>query len=60
VALYRVHFVDHGGNVFDAMQLERDTDEAAIQEAHRINVPNIGAGFDVWHEWRLVHKYRRN
>jgi hypothetical protein len=47
--LYRVHFVNHGDHVFDAIELEHDTDEAAIEEASRLDVPSIGAGFDVWH-----------
>jgi hypothetical protein len=59
LALYHVHFVDHADRVFDAIKIEHDTDEAAIEEAHRLDVPSIGAGFDVWHEWRLVHKHRR-
>jgi hypothetical protein len=59
VARYRVHFVDHTDRVFDAIEIEHDTDEAAIEEAHDRDVPSIGAGFDVWHEGRLVHKHRR-
>ena len=58
MARYYVHFVDHGGAVFDAVRLEHDTDEAAIEDAHRIHIPGIGAGFDVWHEGRLVHRHR--
>jgi len=57
--LYRVHFVNHGDRVFSTVDLEHDTDEAAIEEAHRQDIPNIGAGFDVWHEDRLVHRHRR-
>jgi hypothetical protein len=57
---YRVHFVDHGDRVFDSIVVEHDTDEAAIEHAHRLDVPSIGAGFDVWHEDRLVHRHRRN
>jgi hypothetical protein len=59
VATYRVHFVDHADRVFDAMEIESDTDEAAIEEAHGRDVPSIGAGFNLWHEGRLVHKHRR-
>jgi hypothetical protein len=57
LALYRVHFVDHADRVFDAMVIEHDTDEAAVEEAHRRHVPSIGAGFDVWYEGRLVHRH---
>jgi hypothetical protein len=58
VARYDVHFVNHGDRVYDAVVLEFDSDEEAIREAHRINVPSIGAGFDVWHEHRLVYRHR--
>jgi len=51
-----VHFVDRRDNVFTAITIE---DEMAIEHAHRIDVPSIGAGFDVWNECRLVHKLRR-
>ena len=60
MAYYNVHFVDHAGNVYDALDREHDTDEAAIDEAHRLNVPNIGNGFNLWHEHRLVHRHRRS
>ena len=55
---YRVHFVDHGDNIYSTEHLEHDSDQAAIEEAHRRNVPAIGAGFDIWEDDRLVH--RRN
>jgi hypothetical protein len=58
-AQYDVHFVDHGNRVFDAVVVERYTDVAAIEHAHRLDVLSIGAGFDVWHEGRLVHMHRR-
>ena len=55
---YRVHFLDQSDNVIDAVQFEEDHDEAAIEHAHRINVPSIGIGFEVWRNDRLVHKHR--
>jgi hypothetical protein len=58
MAEYDLHFVDHGRNVYDALQLERDTDAAAIEEAHRLNVPSMGNGFDIWQDGRLVHRHR--
>ena len=60
MAFYDLHFVDHADNVFDALQLEHDADEAAIAEAHRLNVRSIGNGFDIWQGRRLVHRHRRN
>jgi hypothetical protein len=59
MARYRVHFVTHGDHVFSTIEMEHDADEAAIEEAHRQDIPSIGAGFDVWHEDRLVHRYRQ-
>lgn len=58
MALYRVHFVDHGGNIYGTQDLEHDEDEDAIEEAHRRNVPSIGGGFEVWQDDRLIHKHR--
>lgn len=56
--IYRVHFVDHGGNVYSTERIENDSDEEAIKAAHRLDVPSIGAGFDVWEDERLVHRHR--
>ena len=55
---YRVHFVDHWDNVYDTIHTEHEDDEAAIEDAHRINVPSIGAGFEVWERGRLIHRHR--
>ena len=49
-------FVDHGENVFAAIVIDRDTDDEAIDDPHRLYVTSIGAGFDVLHEGRLVHR----
>jgi hypothetical protein len=56
--LYRVQFVDHGDNVYATEYLEHDDDKSAIEAAHRMNVPSIGAGFDLWDDGRLVHRHR--
>ena len=45
MVLYRVHFVDHDDNVYVTEYLEHDDNENAIEPAHRMNVPSIGAGF---------------
>ena len=58
VVRYRIHFIDRRGKVFDAIELQRDTDETAIEEAHRLDVPSVGSGFDLWHGKRLVHRHR--
>jgi hypothetical protein len=46
MALYCVHFVDHGNNVREARHIEHDSDDEAIEAAHRMNVSWIGAGFE--------------
>jgi hypothetical protein len=59
MALYRVHFLDFGGNVRATHQIEHDNDEAAIQAAHRMNVlPQINGSFEVWQDDRLVHRHQ--
>jgi hypothetical protein len=34
MALYPVHFIDHGGNVYATHHVEHDDDEAAIEAGH--------------------------
>jgi hypothetical protein len=58
MVLYRVHFVDHGGNVYATEYLEHDDDESAIAAAHRMNVLSIGVGFGPLIDERLVHRHR--
>ncbi|HTW54047.1 MAG TPA: hypothetical protein VME45_19325 [Stellaceae bacterium] len=59
MARYRVHFMDHGENIYATHQVERSNDEAAVAAAHQPNVmPQLGAGFEVWEDDRLVHQHR--
>ena len=58
MAIYHVHFVDHGDNIYLTRHIEHADDEAAIDAAHRINARSIGAGFEVWEDDRLVHRHR--
>ena len=58
MATYRVHFVDHGDNIYLSQDIERLTDEEAIAAVHRINSAAIGAGFEIWEGDRLVHRHR--
>ena len=58
MALYRVHFYDHGDNILSVRDIEHDDDDAAIAGAHRLNVlPHMTAGFEVWEGDRLVHQH---
>ena len=60
MALYRVHFVDHGGNIYLIRDVEHQDDAEAIEAARRMNAPSVGAGFEVWRNERLVHRHRNN
>jgi hypothetical protein len=55
---YSAHFVDHRDNVFAVAVFEFDNDDQAIAHAHRIDVPSIAAGFDVWNENRPIYRHR--
>jgi hypothetical protein len=55
---YTCRFVDHGGNNYLTEDLDAEHDEAALDNARRLNVPSIGAGFDLWHGERQVHCHR--
>ena len=55
---YRVHFVDHGENIYSVRDVEHDSDEEAIAAARRRYSRSIGAGFDIWEGERLVHRHR--
>ena len=55
---YCVQFVDHGDNVYRTHYLESYQDEGAIAAARRLNVSNIGTGFELWQEARLVLRER--
>ena len=58
MSVYRVHFVDHGDDLYDVVELEMHDDEAAIEQAHRIHLQSSGGGFEVWQSNRLVYKHR--
>jgi hypothetical protein len=58
VATYRVNFLDHDGDLYDALEFERDSDDAAIQHTRDINVPGVGGGFEVWERNRLIYRHR--
>ncbi len=60
MTVYSIGFVDHGENVYSRHEIDEESDEAAIEKALRLNgSPRIGAGFDLWHEDRLVHRHRQ-
>lgn len=59
MASYHVRFVDHGNNRFAVHELDCAHDDEAVDKAHQLDVPFIGAGFDVWQNDRLVHRHRR-
>lgn len=55
---YECRFLDHGGNVREMQPIDAEDDGAAVAEAHQMQSPNIGAGFDIWHGNRRVHSHR--
>ena len=58
MALYRVQLLDGIGVVWDADEVDCDTDEQAVAFADDFSVPAFGNGFDVWNQDRLVHRHR--
>ena len=58
MALYRVYFVDHGGNVYATNHVVHQSDDDLIRAAHALDVPSIGADFDLWDDKRLVYRHR--
>ena len=58
MALYRVHFFDHGDNIRVTHDIDHDDDDAAIAAAHQLNVlPHMSAAFEVWQDGRLVYRH---
>ena len=55
---YRVDFFDNQKNLGSTVLLQEADDAAAIQHAHRINIPSMGGRFEVWQGTRLVYQYR--
>jgi len=45
MALYRVHFLDHGENVYAEEDIEHDDEEMLIEELTTRHSHGIGAGF---------------
>lgn len=56
---YRVHYVDHGNNVYATEHIEHDDEEVLIADLQRLNAHGVGAGFDVWDGDRLVYRHRK-
>ena len=56
---YSAHFVDYRDYVFAVAVFEFDNDDQAIAHAHRIDVPGIATGFDVWNENRPIYRHRQ-
>ena len=57
MVLYRVHFVDHGDNVYATEYLEHDDDESGIAAARSMNVLSIGPGSDLSDVERLAYRH---
>ena len=58
MTLYHVHFISEDGDIVDVVQFEVENDEAAVEQAHRIDVPSIGGRFELWKGNRLLYTHR--
>jgi hypothetical protein len=58
MALYTINLISHHGAIWDADELDCDTDEEAVAFAENLSVPAFGNGYDVWQQERLVHRHR--
>jgi hypothetical protein len=52
---YRAHFLTHGDDIFSVEHFEADHDEAAVAFAGRAFRSNIGKGYEIWQDDRLIH-----
>ena len=58
MAAYRIHFVTHGGRIYSAHDLVAGSEREAIEAAHRhYGNSQIGHGFEIWSDDRLVHRH---
>jgi len=55
--LYRVVLIDHVGAVYFIAAFHCTSDAEAEWEAHKMHVPFIGAGFELWQDDRLVFRW---
>jgi hypothetical protein len=59
MAIYTVHCVDHGDNVWHVENIECAADDEAMTEAERqFRSAPIGAGFDLFQGERLILRHR--
>jgi len=59
MAPYRVHILDHGGNVRYTANFKAEHDEHARSHAELMwGGSSIGAAYEVWQDNRLVHSER--
>lgn len=57
--LYRVHFLDHGGRIFGADEMECAHDDEAIERARQVHRHGIGKGYEIWQAERHIHTETR-
>lgn len=60
MSLYYCHFVDHGKNIRSTERFEAKDDATAIERALSLNIPSLGAGFELWREEILIHEHRNH
>ena len=59
MAQYRIHFVDHGENVYATEHVQHDDERELIETMRRREAHGIGAGFDLYEGDRLVYRHRK-
>ena len=55
MALYRAHFLNHGGHVFSVTHFDAEDDDGAKAYAAERLQSTFGKGYEIWHGDRLVH-----
>lgn len=55
MALYRAHFLNHGGHVFSVTHFDAEDDEEAKAYAAAAFESTVGKGYEIWQGDRLVH-----
>jgi len=59
MARYDIRFFDHTDRVYSRERVQCEDDARAVAKGHEINLPGIGAGFEVWQDERLVYRATR-
>jgi len=59
MAAYEIRFIDDANRTYSVERVRCNDVVEAIAKAQELNVASIGAGFEVWHGEKLVHRAGR-